>query len=175
MVVFTDRHRHRHRQTPILFTVHTDRHRHRHQQTPTPRLHTYYLRYTPPTDTDGHRHRRLNLTSILILLKLNTIIFLLNWLFHGKIGRIYTQLKSGFLFATPSILASCGSHRRGKHGNLHTFAFFSLTYTRFRFCLFVYHTVVDLSMSLSHIGTSYISLSHGRENINENVHTFCFW
>ena len=39
---------------------------------------------------------------------------------------------------------------------------------------YLYHTAVDLSMSLLHIGCSHISLSHVRENTNENVHTFCF-
>ncbi len=42
--------------------------------------------------------------------------------------------------------------------------FFSFKYTRFWFCLFVYHTAINLSMSLSHIGCLHISLSHVREN-----------
>ena len=82
----------------------------------------------------------------------------------GKIVKIYTQLKSGFLFATPLILASCWSHLRVCTGNLHTYGFLPLKYTRFWFCLSVYHTAADLSIGLSHIGCSYISVSHIREN-----------
>ena len=50
---------------------------------------------------------------------------------YGKIVKIYTQLKSGFLFATPLILASCWSHLRVCTGNLHTYGFLPLKYTRF--------------------------------------------
>ena len=46
----------------------------------------------------------------------------------------------------------------------HTFVFLPLKYTRFLFCLSLYHTAVDLSMDLSHIGCSYICVSHEREN-----------
>ena len=74
------------------------------------------------------------------------------WNFLGKIGRIYTQLKSGFLFATPSILASCGSpgevsieiytHLLFFHWHIHAFDFVYLFITLSLTCLWVYHTLV---------------------------------
>jgi hypothetical protein len=79
---------------------------------------------TDVRDFEPASFKALNALLLIFFMMIRTLII-------GKIGRIYTQLKNGFLFDTPSILASCGSHRRGKHGNLLTFAFFSLTYTSF--------------------------------------------